>query len=277
MNSISVLEGNDGFYFNKILSRDSSIGQSSHIYYRDTEGVPFKWEKQPGTPKNPPQKELIPPPVPPPAVQSLGLPRPCLDQVKDSKFSRSRIWFWKKRKEKEKGQRGYNSNSDSIASIRSERFDFGNSDGEFIGSPVDRSRSYSSSSSCSFSSIAHHLQLSRFKKYRQVLQFYCTPWSLTDIIDRIQRRAQGNKIEVDEFLFTRNLKREALLNNSGKDQSQCPIQMMRKSAILFLCKSELLRRESMEECKEAERPLDLSLTTMMISASRWRNCGSAKA
>lgn len=188
MNSNSVLEGNDGFYFNKILSRDSSIGQSSRIYYRDTEGVPFKWEKQPGTPKNPPRKDVVPPPAPPPAVQSLGLPRPCVNQLKDAKFSRSRIWFWKKRKEKEKGERGYNSNSAHIASVRSERFDFGNSDGEFIGSPVDRSRSYSSSSSPSSSSNGYHLQLSRFKKDRQVLPFYCTPWSLTDIIDRIQRR-----------------------------------------------------------------------------------------
>ncbi|KAA8535598.1 hypothetical protein F0562_030601 [Nyssa sinensis] len=87
---VSVLEG-DGFYFDRILSRKSSPGHSSRIDYGRAEGVPFEWEKQPGTPKNPPEEEVIPPISPPPAVQSLALPKPSVNQPKGSTKSRTQF------------------------------------------------------------------------------------------------------------------------------------------------------------------------------------------
>ncbi|KAG9130034.1 hypothetical protein Leryth_012802 [Lithospermum erythrorhizon] len=74
----SILQG-DGNYFYKILSREaSSDGHSSHkSSYRPHEGVPFKWEMQPGTPKiniNCAEEEIIHPPSPSPLMQSQGLP-----------------------------------------------------------------------------------------------------------------------------------------------------------------------------------------------------------
>ncbi|PWA78407.1 hypothetical protein CTI12_AA164370 [Artemisia annua] len=88
---------------NKTLSRNSSVGQASSTYYRSStnEGVPFDWEMQPGTPKHRPREEIIPPPTPPPAMQSLAFSRPNVDLYGESKESTSwRFWFWKKRSSK---------------------------------------------------------------------------------------------------------------------------------------------------------------------------------
>lgn len=75
---------------NNFPSRNSSMSRSSRFYYRrTTEGVPFQWEMQPGTPKsNPPLTEVIPPPIsPPPAVLSLGFSKPVrVVQNKQSLF-----------------------------------------------------------------------------------------------------------------------------------------------------------------------------------------------
>ncbi|KAK1417118.1 hypothetical protein QVD17_26240 [Tagetes erecta] len=78
----SVLRG-EKLPINKILSRDSSFGKSSRVYYRSTAnvGVPFQWEKKPGTPMNSPLEEVVlqpTPPLPPPATQSIVLARPPL-------------------------------------------------------------------------------------------------------------------------------------------------------------------------------------------------------
>lgn len=84
----------------KTLSRDASVGQSSCIYYRSTnnEGVPFDWEKQPGTPKHRPREDTIPPPTPPPAMQSLAFSRPNADLYGESRECTSwRFSLWKKR------------------------------------------------------------------------------------------------------------------------------------------------------------------------------------
>ncbi|RDX90390.1 hypothetical protein CR513_27745, partial [Mucuna pruriens] len=79
----------------KIVSRGSSMGCSSRIsYYRSGEGVPFKWEMQPGIAKEQP-KEDVPPLSPPPALLSMGLPKPCIPDPKSS--TRSRLRFWRKR------------------------------------------------------------------------------------------------------------------------------------------------------------------------------------
>lgn len=98
-----VQSDHERLHFNRIESREFSVGQSSRVYYRNPEGVPFKWEMQPGKPKiiNLPREEviIIPPPSPPPAVQSLWLPKPnCVDQPnkKWKRWSISRLWLWKK-------------------------------------------------------------------------------------------------------------------------------------------------------------------------------------
>ncbi|CAI0393984.1 unnamed protein product [Linum tenue] len=84
--STSVLQGDETFY-NRVISRDSTSSaaaaarcpSSRVFYYRSAaEGVPFNWETQPGTPKNPPKEEAIPPISPPPAVLSLSLPKPSI-------------------------------------------------------------------------------------------------------------------------------------------------------------------------------------------------------
>lgn len=67
---------NDGVLFKTNLSRTSTINQSSGLFYQNPGSVPFEWEKLPGTSKNPVKAEMIPPPSPPPAVQSLGLSTP---------------------------------------------------------------------------------------------------------------------------------------------------------------------------------------------------------
>ncbi|KAG6649149.1 hypothetical protein CIPAW_07G192600 [Carya illinoinensis] len=93
----SLLQGDE--FNHKILSRNSSVGYSSRIYYhRSTEGVPFKWEMQPGTPKDPPKDEGIPPLIPPPAVLSLGLPKPCIEVQPNKAKTWPRIRFWNKSK-----------------------------------------------------------------------------------------------------------------------------------------------------------------------------------
>ncbi|CAN7071725.1 unnamed protein product [Brassica oleracea var. botrytis] len=65
------------------MSRNSSIG---YYYQRRSEGVPFKWEMQPGTPINTQTTEMIPPLSPPPAMLSLGFPKPSIS-VEESNHS----------------------------------------------------------------------------------------------------------------------------------------------------------------------------------------------
>lgn len=92
---VSVLQG-DGICINRILARESSVGQSSRTFYRSAEGVPFRWEMQPGTPKNPQQVEhFIPPICPSPLMQSLGIPLPnldCDDDNDDPASKTSKVW-----------------------------------------------------------------------------------------------------------------------------------------------------------------------------------------
>lgn len=57
------------------MSRNSSTG---YYYQRRSEGVPFKWEMQPGTPINTHTVKTVPPLSPPPAMLSLGFPKPSI-------------------------------------------------------------------------------------------------------------------------------------------------------------------------------------------------------
>ncbi|KAG7621810.1 hypothetical protein ISN44_As04g026680 [Arabidopsis suecica] len=65
------------------ISRNSSVG-----YYdeRMPEGVPFEWEMQPGTPINTQPREVVPPLSPPPAMLSLGLPKPSISIEEPKNF-----------------------------------------------------------------------------------------------------------------------------------------------------------------------------------------------
>ncbi|KAL3628129.1 hypothetical protein CASFOL_027175 [Castilleja foliolosa] len=87
--SVSVLKG-DEFCISRILAREASKGQSSRIFYRSAEGVPFKWETGPGTPKNPQEADHIFPLSPSPLMQSIGLPLPNVDDH-DHKTKKPRL------------------------------------------------------------------------------------------------------------------------------------------------------------------------------------------
>lgn len=85
------------------ISRNSSVGCSSRVFYYYhhrslDDGVPFKWEMQPGTPINPPPEEIVRPITPPPAFLSLGFPKPSIveDSNKHSLFPANlKLWRWK--------------------------------------------------------------------------------------------------------------------------------------------------------------------------------------
>ncbi|XVF70003.1 hypothetical protein PTKIN_Ptkin11bG0126700 [Pterospermum kingtungense] len=153
----SVIQGDETF-FNRIISRNSSIGCSSRIYYyRSSEGVPFNWEMQPGTPKEPHKEDILPPISPPPAILSLGLPRPCIN-IEEPKPSlmKLRFKFWKQGKKNhgnKKLDEATGSKADNYDASKPDKnwnYEMSSSeDGEFMGSP--RLSSSSSSSTFSFS------------------------------------------------------------------------------------------------------------------------------
>ncbi|KAK7388520.1 hypothetical protein VNO78_23338 [Psophocarpus tetragonolobus] len=129
----------------KIGSRRSSIGCSSRIsYYRSGEGVPFKWEMQPGIAKEPQPIEDLPPLSPPPALLSLGLPKPC---PKPSTSSRLRLW--KKRVKRGKTKRpshdSFHEDYDDVVSVDILARSDSSSDSESVAS--SRGSSFSSWSS----------------------------------------------------------------------------------------------------------------------------------
>ena len=191
----SVLQG-DNFFIDRVISRNSSVGCSSRIfYYRSAEGVPFKWEMQPGTPRDPPKEEIIPALSPPPAMLSLGLPKPCIDIEEPKTSMRSRFRFWKhikKNKRNKKSQQGSEGNNVvKVANDESctfERFDFyGSDNGDFIASSP---RNSSSSSSLS-SSNGHSRQLPRIESpSRGSTQepHGCIPWNFNAVLVSVARR-----------------------------------------------------------------------------------------
>lgn len=140
------------------------MGCSSRIsYYRSGEGVPFKWEMQPGVAKEPQKEELVPPLTPPPAILSMGLPKPSImDPEEETSSTRySRLRFWKKRvkrgksKKKKQTQDCFNNkkkNEDVSGFDMLARLEFCSSDSESVmASP--RGSSFSSSSSSSSLSL----------------------------------------------------------------------------------------------------------------------------
>ncbi|QHO50317.1 hypothetical protein HN51_002151 [Arachis hypogaea] len=154
----------------KILSRRSSVGCSSRLsYYRSgggEGGVPFKWEKQPGVAKEKSPEEVIPPLTPPPALVSLGLPKPCIHYEPSKHTKLMRLRFWKKRGRRimmrsKKAQQECN-NSEGGCCCYDEDVGFLNNNVDYSSdsestmmtssSPRGSVLSYSSFSSCSCSS-----------------------------------------------------------------------------------------------------------------------------
>ncbi|GMI84206.1 hypothetical protein HRI_002089900 [Hibiscus trionum] len=145
-------------FFNRNISKNPSVGYSSRIYYyRSSEGIPFNWEMQPGTPKQPQKEDILPPISPPPALLSLGLPKPRIDIIHEHKPSITKLRlfkFWKQVKR----SRGNNKNIDQAApadnylsdKYYSSREMSSSDDGEFMAASA-RISSFSSSSSFSFS------------------------------------------------------------------------------------------------------------------------------
>ncbi|KAL2502144.1 uncharacterized protein Fot_35992 [Forsythia ovata] len=200
---ISVLVEGDGF--NRILARESSVGQSSRIFYRHAEGVPFKWEMQPGTAKNPPEEDVIPPLSPPPSIQSSGLPLPQVDEPQESGSKPSKLWHnWKKMLKK---------------SSQSNSSRFGDSDEEFASSVKN---SGFSSSSLSSSSNGHISESSRVERDSLDGPFCCSPCNITAILDegntKIYYCRQHNTafgLEEDGLILSRNLSRVSTVDQSG--------------------------------------------------------------
>lgn len=176
---VSLFEKDE--FFKKFITKESSVGFSYRMYYRDAEGIPFQWEMLPGKPKNARVDELIPPLSPPPAVQSLGLPRPNIAQIQ-SLTRRNKSWFfWKKRKKHQQCKR--------LESSNYEHGKFTTSDGDFKESPR---LSYSSSVSQSSSFNEFTLKSARDKTPACDLihgLFSCRPWNIARILVSGVKRA----------------------------------------------------------------------------------------
>lgn len=190
----AAAERGDDQFFHKTLSRNSSVGCSSRLYYyRSAEGVPFNWERQPGTPKHPPKDETIPPLSPPPAARSLELPKPRFEQPKPQAATWPRlIRFWNKRRtNKQRKNNTVNAGFRATGSEKFEKLEFFSSDycSEFMASARNSSRS-SSSSSLSFSN-GPSVQSSRLgssgrDSFHGPLS--CSPWKISAIVLSISRR-----------------------------------------------------------------------------------------
>lgn len=96
----------DDFFLSRILSGVSAAEHFSGPLHGEISpaGIPFGWEMHPGTPKAAAESELIPPPTPPPAVQSLGLPQSKAGAGRDKakKSALKKAWFWIRRHGKTK-------------------------------------------------------------------------------------------------------------------------------------------------------------------------------
>lgn len=174
-----------------ILSRMSTVDQSSHSYYRSTEGIAFKWEMQPGTPiHDPPQNEVIPPPSPPPMMQSLALPKPNSilhdqEEANNKSSSWEKIWLGimnskrmiKSSDEKIKGK-GFRVSNE--LSFRLESIDIQGRRGDSV--------LLSSSSSSSSISKKKVLPFSKFRRDVLAGNFCLNPWKIKANLASSSRR-----------------------------------------------------------------------------------------
>lgn len=185
-------DGDNGFQFSQILSRESSVGQSSRIYYyRRAEGVPFQWEKQPGTPKNPPNEDVVPPLSPPPSIQSLGLPKPCFINTDDDEPQESKslkVWLSNKINKKLHQLKTFGkSHQNSELMHGSDVVGPCDSDGEFVASSFKNSTSSSSSSSSTDSYNSNRQEREKSLGRRRDMMEVCSPWDVTEMVGIIAR------------------------------------------------------------------------------------------
>ncbi|XP_057787241.1 uncharacterized protein LOC131004545 [Salvia miltiorrhiza] len=141
--AVSVLQG-DGICMSRILARESSAGQSSRVFYRSNEGVPFGWEMQPGTAKNPQQDEdVIPPICPSPLMQSLHLDLPP-PPLKTSKIWRLREMIMMKkaggRNKEQESSRFPSTSTSTFSSATSRVVDVSMVDGPFIPAILEQGK-----------------------------------------------------------------------------------------------------------------------------------------
>ncbi|MCD9638740.1 hypothetical protein HAX54_022879 [Datura stramonium] len=154
----------EALFVSKILSRMSSVDHSSHSYYRSTEGIPFKWEMQPGTPIHTPQNEVIPPPSPPPMIQSLALPKPCIPHHQEETDKTTSTWGRIKRMIK--------------TTDHQKELSFRQQQSSHRGDVVLSSSSSSSSSLSSSISKKKVLPLSKFRRHVLGGKFCFNPWKI---------------------------------------------------------------------------------------------------
>ncbi|XP_058755396.1 uncharacterized protein LOC131628577 [Vicia villosa] len=174
---------------NKILSRKSSVGCSSRIsYYRSGEGVPFKWEMQPGIAKeSSPAKELLPL-TPPPKFHSSGLAKPCILDSKKSPSTMSKLKLWKKRVIKIKSRKPqedcFHQDFDALSWLDC------SSDSESMASPRGSSFSSSSSSMSTMKSTHSSLNSVYSCSERTVKPVFggCFPMNMSRVLVSITRR-----------------------------------------------------------------------------------------
>ncbi|KZV35992.1 hypothetical protein F511_34355 [Dorcoceras hygrometricum] len=96
---ISLLSGDDGFCIRTFLARETSVNYESYdLFYREPEGIPFRWEAQPGTPRKYPQQDGLTstttPLSPSPLMQSLKLHPP--DHEGSTMLKSSKVESFKK-------------------------------------------------------------------------------------------------------------------------------------------------------------------------------------
>lgn len=174
---------------NKILSRKSSVGCSSRIsYYRSGEGVPFKWEMQPGIAKESSPAKELPPLTPPPKFLSLGLAKPCILDTKIPVTAMSKLRFWKKRVIKIKSNKPqedcFHEDFDVLSWLDC------SSDSEFMASPRGSSFSSSSSSMSMINSTRSSLNSVCSCSERTIKRVYggCFPMNMRRVLVSITRR-----------------------------------------------------------------------------------------
>ncbi|CAL0307015.1 unnamed protein product [Lupinus luteus] len=129
----------------KTLERESSMGCSSRIsYYRSGEGVPFKWEMQPGIAKES-AKEDLPPLTLPPGLLSLELPKPCINLHHPKSSAQSRFKFWNKKTKRGKGKKHQENTNEELFEVDMFSGLDSSFDSESMASPRGSNFSWSSS------------------------------------------------------------------------------------------------------------------------------------
>ncbi|KAG9456367.1 hypothetical protein H6P81_000875 [Aristolochia fimbriata] len=185
--AISLLEGQEVF-LNRILSRDSSRGFSSRIYYRGVGEVPFKWEVQPGTPKVTQKPAMLPPLSPPPAILSSRLAQDR-DTKPNAGLNRGALRFWKRKGKRCPASKNKISECPSETGSEADSAQLWSSEGDSPGSPTCSTSSSSSFSAGSPSPVSTLPEAAFRRKLehptkktgfgRLNLLWGCNPWDFT--------------------------------------------------------------------------------------------------